>query len=431
MTSIAQSARARQLSTHILEQPALVRALQALAPPLVTKLIRQVGLEDAGELVALLTTEQLMEVFDEDLWASDAPGEDEHFDDARFVSWLEVLLESGAELAAKKLAALDDDLLTMALHRRVLVIDLDELALTMAASDRSDEDDVVDKKLESCLSQEIDHYLVLAREAHGFEAIRTVLVELDAAEHAFSTRLLERLSALAQDYVEEQGGLYEVLSSEEMVESDVAGAREDRREQKGYVAPATARSFLAHARVTPLDELLASDELDPVTRAYFRAQPAPARADVERARPAAPVASLERLLREVGVTVSEPALPKLEGGAMKRTRGRCVATAMRWLREHDDAAYARRLEEIAYLASVLLAGDGVEGRTLRPVEAAERALATCDLGLARLARHAPFAPEQLANVSLVKLFRIGFQLDRARSATPTERTRSRARRAAR
>ena len=47
------------------------------------------------------TLEQLREVFDEDLWRSARPGQDEAFDAARFVVWLEVLLEAGEELVVE------------------------------------------------------------------------------------------------------------------------------------------------------------------------------------------------------------------------------------------------------------------------------------------------------------------------------------------
>jgi hypothetical protein len=59
------------------------------------------GLEDCGEIVALLSPAQLAQVLDLDLWRPPQPGRDEQFDPARFGLWLEVLLESGAEKAAE------------------------------------------------------------------------------------------------------------------------------------------------------------------------------------------------------------------------------------------------------------------------------------------------------------------------------------------
>ena len=73
-----------QLLNHILENPRLVEGVRELPGPALNRLIRSVGLEDAAELVALATTEQLEQVFDEDLWRAGDAGQLEHFDPARF-----------------------------------------------------------------------------------------------------------------------------------------------------------------------------------------------------------------------------------------------------------------------------------------------------------------------------------------------------------
>ena len=82
---------AGRLLRHVLERPELVREVRELRPAELGKLIDFVGLEGAGELVALATTEQLERVFDEDLWTSERAGEDPHFDSKRFATWLEVI----------------------------------------------------------------------------------------------------------------------------------------------------------------------------------------------------------------------------------------------------------------------------------------------------------------------------------------------------
>jgi hypothetical protein len=94
----------RQLIARILDEPQLAAQIQALEAPVLLRLIERVGLEDAGEIVALATTEQLERVFDEDLWQTDVPGEDERFDSGRFLVWLEVMLEAGDSFVAHKLA---------------------------------------------------------------------------------------------------------------------------------------------------------------------------------------------------------------------------------------------------------------------------------------------------------------------------------------
>ncbi len=163
----------RALLTRILDEPNLVAAVQALPAPALGKLIDHVGLEDAGEIVALATTLQLKRIFDDDLWRSERPGKDETFDANRFALWLEVMLEAGETFAAEKLAELPEDLVTLALHKHVLVINIEELALAMA--DRmSDDDELTEKALESCLCEEIDEYRIISRNHEGWDAILTV-----------------------------------------------------------------------------------------------------------------------------------------------------------------------------------------------------------------------------------------------------------------
>jgi hypothetical protein len=74
-----QPASSTRLLMRILDRPELLAAVRELPAPVLGRLIDRVGLEDAGELVALATTEQLQGVFDQDLWRAAAPGEDERF----------------------------------------------------------------------------------------------------------------------------------------------------------------------------------------------------------------------------------------------------------------------------------------------------------------------------------------------------------------
>jgi hypothetical protein len=89
----------------------------------------------------------------------------------------------------------------------------------------------------------------------------------DRNHHELLARILERLYAMTTEHVDREGGLYSALTAEEMLESDVAADREDRRAELGYVGPSDARAFLKLAR-QPITEL--PTEHDPVTRAYFR-----------------------------------------------------------------------------------------------------------------------------------------------------------------
>ncbi|XXX72062.1 DUF6178 family protein [Sorangium sp. So ce134] len=428
-TTLARSNRPRHLVAKLLEQPDLVRLVQGLEAPVLTRLIRHIGLEDAGEIVALATTEQLKGIFDEDLWRSERPGKDETFDADRFALWLEVMLEAGEAFAARKVAELDEDLVTLALCKHVLVIDIDGLSVQMSSSDRSDDDDLVEKALESCLYQELEEFRVIARDPRSWDAILQVLVELDREHHALLRALLERCCAISTEVIEESGGLYDVLTSEEMLESDVAAEREDRREQEGFVAPSAAASFLDLARVTPLEEILESRAYDAVTRAHFRAAAAKARPPAaatrrpvpggEQGAPAAEdLQSFLEVLREADVLPPAAEARLLTAGAGRAGEDLAFTSAIREVMARDAELYGKRLMELSYLVNVLISGCSHDGRAFRPFEAVEAVLCTCNLGLERLlggrAGRRQRGPDDLVSAmaehDAVKMFMAGWNL---------------------
>jgi hypothetical protein len=376
---------ARELVTRIIEEPALAQAVQALEPRTLARLIDHVGLEDAGELVALATTAQLAAVFDEDLWRSPRPGQDETLDGGRFAVWLEIMLEIGERYAARKLVGLSEDLLAHALSTRVLVVDMDELTLEMSGRDRDDDDEVelLEKALDGTLHLEIDRFRVIARDPDGWDALAAVLLAVDEEDHGFLVRLLERLAFVAARAAEDSGGLTALLTEDETLAADAAAEREERRSRAGYVPPSQAAAFLKLARVAPTRNA----ERDPVTRAYFRelARAPKAAALAETAPVASPLIEVLRDAEvlptpraQLGGRVDEPTRP---AGSLRRL--------LADLAERDPDGYARRTEELAYLANVLVAGLDLGGRPPRPLEAAEIVLLVCERGLDELGADAP------------------------------------------
>lgn len=386
-----------QLLARILELPDLATSVQALPAPVLAKVIDAVGLVDAAEIIAFATPEQLAGVFDEDLWRSEHAGADERFDSDRFLVWLEVMMEAGESFVAERLATLPEDLVALALHQHLLVLDVDELFVEMRGVDEQ-EGNATEKALSNCLSEEIDRYQLVARRHDGWDALWATVLALDRDHHDVLARILERLCAMTAEQIDREGGLHGVLTSEEMLEADVAGDREDRRAELGYVAPADARAFLKLAR-QPMTEL--PREHDPVTRAYFRGlakspkgsprargprqtldpdirNEGGARAEARTER-----SGLGRLLLEAGVVTSRAeATRQLGSGAADRTLGEpLLVRAMRALAEVDATAFATRSEEIAYLANVLVAGASIEGRRYRPAEAVQKAIDVCSQGL--------------------------------------------------
>ena len=391
-----------QLVARVLETPDLAAGVQSLPAPVLAKLIDAVGLEDAGEIVAFASPAQLAEVFDEDLWRSERPGGEERFDGDRFLAWLEVMMEAGDYFVAERLADLPEDLVTLALREHLMVLDVDQLFDEMRGVDE-DEGKAIEKALSNCLSEEIEQYQLVARRHDGWDTVLAVVLALDRDHHAFLTRILERICAMTAEYVDREGGLYSALTAEEMLESDVAADREDRRAESGYVAPSDAHAFLKLARQA-ITEL--PTEHDPVTRAYFRGlaksptgspgtprsrQPVAPSARTEAGvhdAPAGEPSGLARVLLEAGVVAPlAGATPRLGAGA-RAAREPVLVRAMRALAETDPVAFASRSEEIAYLANVLVAGASIDGRRYRPAEAVQRAIDVCSRGLELASKNA-------------------------------------------
>lgn len=345
--------------------------------------------------MALASVEQLAGMFDADLWRAPAAGRDERFDAERFATWLEVMLEAGEEQAAARLVELPEDLVTLAFHRQVLVIDLDAMALEMSEGGRQDAEDV-EKALESSLGEELEQYRVIARRHDGWDALLAVLLRLDRDHHDYLARLLERLAHASARDIDDAGGLVTALTSEEMLESDGAADREDRRAAEGYVAPSSARAFLALALKTPVEELVAARGRDPVTQAYFRELRAPSAAPAASAS----ASSLAAILAEAGVEPdpTPAAADRLLGAGSPLRRALVELAASR------PTTHAQRLAELAYLANVVLSGLG----TPRLADAIDRAISVCERGLAHLGGD---PVEVVATTTADKLFRIGWRLE--------------------
>ncbi len=390
MTERALAPRTRTLVASLLDQPDLAARVRELPPRALARVVESIGLEDAAEIVALATSEQLLVVLDDDLWKSAAPGEDDRFDAARFLTWLEVLAEGGDRVVAEKLAGLPEDLLVLALHRHVLVFPLERLASEI---DSAEDGELADKALSDHLHEELDDMILVARGHDGWDAILGAVLALDREHHALVVRVLSRCAALADDEIDEAGGLYDVLTREGALEDDVAGDREDRRAAEGFVAGSSAKSFLGLAR-RPLGD--GAYVRDVVTRAWFR--------DAGARAPSVPaVGGAQRERRATDLLPPLPGEPAHEENALTR--------AMRELAAHDVGVFAARSEELAYLANVLKAGAGHDGRHVREGEAVVGALATVALGLDLMAGGRA-TDEDLTRILVARtadeLFRRGF-----------------------
>jgi hypothetical protein len=376
--------------------PDLPAVVQSLEPAVLEQLVRRCGPEDCGEIVALATTDQLTRLFDADLWTSAEGGGEERFDEDRFVMWLEVLNEVGTAVAARKVAQMDFDFVGAAVSRYVLVLDADatmeaqgtieeieEMADALGEGTRAA---LLEQFLDDRLSYDLGGYRLVARKVGAWDAVVSLLIELEHVDHARFEQLMRRCARIATEHIVDNGSLYEVLTADEQLLADAAAGREQRREQEGYVAPVEAAAFLTEARRPPSNARHAGR--DPLTTAYFRelarreragrsgAGAPPTAADTQRQ-----VDAFLATLQEGGVL--EPARPRLLLGAGDAGDDRLarIRALLLQVQERDGAAHARHTEELAYLANVLVAGCSLGGRRFRAVEAADAVLAVCNLGL--------------------------------------------------
>ncbi len=378
-SSLQRAGSPRSLLSQLISAPDLVQTVRALPAPAFSALIRHVGVEDAGELVALATKEQLVTAFDEDLFVNTRPGERETFDGARFAVWLEVLLEAGDEVAARRVADLSEDFVVQAISRLIVVLDHDALLGRM--NERGRDVEYADKAIERALSEEIDGYLLLCREYDGWDAVMSLILALDRNQRDFLERILSRCAALASGYLDDLSVLTGILSAEDSLSEDVEAEREDRRSQQGYVEPRSARAFLALARQPGASDRKWS-ERDPMTQSYFR-ELARASAALPTTVPSVESASpkLMALLAEVGVVQRAPGRALLGAAAPTSMNAQSpLLAALQLLFEQNPECFHLRMEELAYLSNVLVAGANNKGARFRAAEAAEAALATCRLG---------------------------------------------------
>ena len=291
----------------------------------------------------------------------------------------------------QRLCELPQELLALAVHRLVLVLDMDVVAEQLAPGD--EEAEALERALETSVVEEWEEFRVVARDPDVWDDVWGALLSLDREHHDRLREILEQCCAMSTEYISGQGGLFQVLTAEEMLDSDVAAARDDRRVAEGFVSPADARAFLELARRGG-----GGDARDPITRAYFRglaptevAKQEPREMPISGKRgnrdaalaAEADVGDLAALLHEAEVIApiqSQPLAALLpaaeEKTAAKKTHlvAPLFEQAMNDLRQRDPALFSERTREVGYLVNVWIAGGAHEGRRPRPVEALEMVL---------------------------------------------------------
>jgi hypothetical protein len=200
----------------------------------------------------------------------------------------------------------------------------------------------------------------------------------------------------------ERDGLHEVLVERDQAMFDLLAAREERRERQGFVAPAEARAFLAatnegraalfraHLRATA-DQEPPSDVADSSTRAGTD--------DAERDG-------------DDDLDLDEAAPRALLGGETDEpVRLERLRTQLDFAREQDGPAFAMRLQELGYLANVLVSACTIQGRALTPAEGTTAAASLCNLAIGRVVKQ---TDRLLLDHDLLEVFAIGWASVRER-----------------
>lgn len=412
------------LIQKIIEEPLLTELACQADPEALVRLIRHIGIEDGVELLAFAPESRLVDIFDEAFWKNDTPGEAEQFDAEEFALWLEILHEQSSSTAQRIIAAMNNDLLTLAMAEHLLVVDYEALALRMQEADRPVEDDLLEKVLDTEYCLEWDGYLIISQKSRSWDSLIALLVNLDREDHDRVERLLKDLLFISTEYIEDNGGLYSVLKQGEMLEVDLAAEREERKAAQGFVAPETAAAFLRSAAETPMDELIGAVEHDYLTRMYFRTfDPDSAVSENKR------VQQRDRLFSAIRCEMPElyqelldaEVIVSSEGKALSMDSETCTGVGapqgirhcLREMAQIYPERYDSCLVELHYLANILIAAKSSDSRKMRSIEAAENTLQLCHQGLARMLKTAEPDHENMMDMLMkegpVKLFRIGWR----------------------
>ncbi len=343
-----------RLMHRVLASPDLVDRVRGLSTAQVGALIARVGVADAGELVALLSDAQFCELMDDALW-DDTDG----FDHRHFETWLEVIAEGGDAALARRLRALPEATLALALFGQIFAVDTETLGIEMAGAS-SEEAELAERILDSALYLELADHKLIARRPTGWDVVVEALLALDRFDHALLMRLLDACARATADHLDAHEGLETLLDAAEALEEDASAERETRRGRRGFVSHADARAFLTHVETAERD----GDALPPrhfLTAAYFREiEPV-----TEQPRLAADLND-DPLSKLMATEQANPQLPPAGAAAFREALGQL-----------SPEVRDQRLAELVYLANVLVAS----GRGYDPLSASQAVFEACAAGL--------------------------------------------------
>jgi len=415
----------QQLLTAIIEEPNFVQLIQEVSPAILSKLINHIGLEDAGEILELATTEQLRQIFDEDLWKTDQSSSEETFDADRFALWLTIMLEISPEFAITRIMEMDEDLVTLGLTAHIRVLTFNTVALYLGDVEDVKEADMIKKAMVNGQSLVLGEFLVLSTGTKFWHAITMLLAELDYNHHHFLVTLFSRIVSIAEDCIEDSGDLYPVLSGAETLAVDAGAERDERREQQGFVPRVSALQFLQLAVITPIQEIKDPTSQDPITRMHFRTYKAETDTFPHSAHSDGTSSTIgerekklqcfQKWLQAEGV-LPYPERHQLSSQKQTRRKDSLFVRAIRALFIENREIYDQCRVELQYLANVLIAvNDGAKSKS-RPIGAVQKVITVCSEGIeASLSKEnveddcqIKQAEKLIVSLGAIRLFQIGW-----------------------
>ena len=450
----------KRLMATMTSSAALPAFVPKIDPHTLKHLVDDVGLEDAGPLIAHASQRQLVHLLDETLWTGARPGDPDKLSVAELLRWLDLWNGLGEGFVADKLYELGDDFCALAFSRLLLVADYD-----MAPR-------VLDE-----FTHAIGRYVVRVRVDDEWDAVQTAVTALwrdfpDFCEAVFA-RLAFRHSVLKMAGEDDTA---------KVLDGDASHAHERGREESGYVTSVMAGSFLRALGAADVDELAEETGYDLQTTEYFRrraqlkaaAAQAPAadggnadtdddpsaRGEEERrgkderrgeekkrgeeklgekerrekactepdaagagAGPGAPAAVDPAELRGLEAELLAYERAQLRPAALLTGPETAEVKPSDWVRvalgrlQADPESFDARMDELTYLSNLVMAGLDQGGDRLESGAAANLVIATCNLG----AGHELWLDGEIDGVAavhdillqepgLVRLFRIGWHL---------------------
>jgi hypothetical protein len=380
----------RRLLQTLIDDPALPALLTHMPPATLARLVDHLGLNDSAEIMMFAPVPTLLRALDESIWKSPRPGMAQVFDAGEFIQWLEAWNEIGEIFVAQRLAAMSDEYLRMCLSS----------LLRVGTPANSEFYAMYGQHLVSPISPE------------EWEVIRDAL---DAFWRHEPDRLLHTLDSLNHGE-----SMLDCADRRRSLNLDVEFARQLYRERRGFVTATGARAFLTCAAGAAIQESIAMSSYDLETQRLLSvlASDGDPRNPIDDAAVADfpvgevqprqdSVTALQLLLEEAAITAPARLQLCLPAGGDPT-----LSTSIELL-EHLQSSAAetqqRCARELAYLASVLMAGASLENSRFNGRDSRDAALATCNLGLEYL------QSKQLelrldVEPGLIRLFTIGWQL---------------------